>query len=384
MTHTIPIGWELLLYTVMVGCLIPLTPFLIRRMAKREICFFTPNTNYIYYVERGGSRNSEGHWEGGVLDHYITEVPGWHLEGPNLREMQFVPGDAPETFFHTWLGVRFFGISPFKHIRHFKIKKVYENLEGKGPKDWVRRGTEGGDWVNGLRFNFPRPFVYTDIELKDKLTADAKTVLELRVVRPYIPVYVFHGDFFTQTGSLLQGELLDILKKFSISKFLQAKKSENDGILKKLKEPKEDPEGKFNRLLVNAVGLEVVNIAINDVVPSNQEALKAKALAEEQGQALVLTAEKGRDVAIIEADGKAKALLRLNEAQVIAQNKLTDVRANRIRQTMASLAGSLADPNVVAKGTADIIEMEAATSETSKLTTLVKDRSVVTVPVGGK
>jgi hypothetical protein len=46
-----------------------------------------------------------------------------------------------------------------------------------------------------------------------------------------------------------------------------------------------------------------------------------------------------------------------------------------------ALSGATAD--VASRGAADVLEMEAATGTDSKLTTLVKDRSAITVPVGG-
>ena len=226
-----------------------------------------------------------------------------------------------------------------------------------------------------------------------------KVVLKLRVVKPYIPKYIFRNDFFTQTGSIIQSEVIDNLiditvddgqggrRKLTIDDFINLKKGEVAGFLKVHKDdlPSGEPS-LLNQALISQVGLCIDGINVNDWDPADEDTIKAirqKAIERLQGEARVTKAEKDRETELINADRDAQALLLRTTAEVTSQNQLTEARGKRIRETVASLASSLGDPNVVATGASSVLEMEAATSATSKLTTLVKDRSSVVVPVGG-
>ncbi len=215
-----------------------------------------------------------------------------------------------------------------------------------------------------------------------------------RVVVPYVPAYKYpNGGFFVKSASLLQSMVMDRLKEvLTLQDFKGKPKGELKGLLADFIAPKWlDTNGyvipsDLNTEMIKQVGLTMESIGINDwraSSPAIRAALEASGMAIATGDAEIRAAEKKRTAELINADRDAQALLIRAEAERQAQNKLTEARGNRIRATVARLASSLGKPDIVARGTADVLEMEAATSETSKLTTLVKDRSSVVVPVGG-
>lgn len=361
-------------FVLFVLSMVVLVPFVVRRMASNDICFSFPASNHIKYVERGGSKGADGVWQDGVFDHPIPEIPGKKIDGDSI-----VDGEQKKSLLHELFGIYFYGLYPFKHVKNFRIKKVRENIQGTGPRDWVTESQS--EILTGLRFRFPRPFVFTDVELKDKFTIHLKVVAMFEVVNPYTPMYIHGSDFFTPLASLIQGQVIDLVKQHSINDFVEKSKGEIEGILQELKQDNNE----FNKRLIELVGLKIVSISINDYEPPAKiaEAIQQQALAEEQGKASVTKAERDRETELINADRDAKARLVRADAEAKAQDKLTEARGRRIRETVASMASSLGDPNTVAVGAASVLEMEAATGETSKLTTLVKDRSSVVVPVGG-
>ncbi len=368
---------EIALYCVILAGLILSTPFLVRRLASADIFFTFPTTNQIKYVERGGKKDDKGNWSGGVLDHYLPEVPGFRLEGENLQNQHFVEDPSVQgaelgfvnSLFHRWFGVYWYGLYPFFHIRTFQIKKEYENLQGTDRDNWIRHGDIVT--VDALRFAFPRPYVFTEIELKDRSSVDIKIVLEFEVVRPYTPVYVYHGDFFTQAGSLLQGAVIDLLKDHELQEFLELRKGEENGILADLKKI----DGAFNAKLIELVGLRILSLSINDWRASDEDILKAMRKK--------LIAQKDQEADVVRAETYERTVEIQTRADVARLKALAGGRGEYILQTKAALALPDADPTAVAQAAAAILEMEAATSETSKLTTLVKDSSKAVIPVGG-
>jgi len=382
---------EMLVYVLVSLLLLALA---IKGLAKEDVSFTEGLSNYVKYVERAG-----------VFDHMIPEVPGYVVDNPYSRDAtirEARPGETQpmsrlNTILQRRLGIYFYGPYPFKKMARVRIKKEWDNLKGTGPSDWITTGPEVDE--PGIRHTFPRAFVFTNVELSDRTKVNLKVVLKLRVVKPYIPKYIFRNDFFTQTGSIIQSEVIDNLiditvddgqggrRKLTIDDFINLKKGEVAGFLKVHKDdlPSGEPS-LLNQALISQVGLCIDGINVNDWDPADEDTIKAirqKALERLQGEARVTKAEKDRETELINADRDAQALLLRTTAEVTSQNQLTDARGKRIRETVASLASSLGDPNVVATGASSVLEMEAATSATSKLTTLVKDRSSVVVPVGG-
>lgn len=366
---------ELLLYVLIVlVCL----PFIIRWMAETDFCFTYGLTNHVKFIERGGTRNDDGLWVGGVFSYMIEEVPGFVLDDPTSSKASFTPMQNDEGYkislinrlLRKTLGVYWFGISPFYHVKNFYVLKEKENLEGTGPANWIK--DKHRVLVTALRVEFPRPFIFTDVELADRLTVHVKVPTKVLIVKPYIPVYHFTDDFFTQMGSAIQRQVIDHLAEegMTVDKFLSTKKGGAVSFTK----PYEATDSELNQELLKQVGLKVTSIYVNDWEPGDAEIVKAiqkKGINKAQGEAEVTKAEFEANATRARAKGDADAVSMMAEA-----------RGEYVKRTRDSL-GADADANVAARATADVLEMEAAAGRDSKLTTLVKDRSSVVVPVGG-
>ncbi len=328
-----------------------IAPFVAYRLAEAGYFFTRLESGDIGFVMRGNT-----------LHRIIHDIRGYELVNG-----RFVPTTTQQK--RPWLGLYWIGVPPFFHLHTFKIVKEVENLSGKTPDEWIK--DKGEEMVRSLRFIFPRPFVQRTVELGDRIPVDLLLLTKFQVVDPYTPVFLFKGKFFELAGAIVIAAVTDVLKNLSLDEFVHAEKGEVGGILKGLK----DPAGLLNKELEKQTGLRLVGISIPQYDPSDKavrEAMNAERIAQEQAKAKVA-----------EAEGHAAQLKIRVEADASAQERLARARGTRIRETVATLASSLANPDVVARGAADVLEMEAATSPDSKLTTLVKGNTPPVVPIGG-
>lgn len=325
-------------------------PFLFFGLAKYDIFFTLLTSNEIKFIVQSD----------GSLDRIIHDVKGfWY----NTETHEFEKNDPKEpkktkTSLQKKSGLYWIGIPPFKRIYSFQIIKQRER-EGKtdDPNQWLSE--EERETVTALRFTFPRPFVLLTAELKDRTTINMFVLCKFEVVKPYEPVFIFKGDFFRNAGAILQGAVIDIINEYGIEEFIGKSKGEVEGILSALK----NHDGPFNRELIQQVGLRLVGITIAKYDPSDQEivkAIRAKAFAEQQGQATVVKAEKDAEARRIEA-----------MAERDAQLSLANGRSAFIRATISSLALPGSDPTAVTQSAAKVLASEAIASEKSKITTWV-------------
>lgn len=342
-----------------------LCPFTIRALASMDVFFTFGVSNNIKYVERGG-----------VLHRVIADVPNFTL-AKDGRTLQ--PGKTQQSFLHRLLGIYFIGVYPFFKVRSFEIKKQSENILGNGPSDWIKYGETIK--TTTLRFNFPRPYVFTNIELGDRTTVNLKIVMEFQVVDTYIPIYVYNGDFFKQAGSLLEGEVIDVLKKFTIDEFVLKEKGEINGILQYIKVS----DGSFNQKLISLTGLKVLSVSINDYEPGDKElieVIRQKALAREKGDALIETANKQKVAETIDAEKYATVTTIKTEADFYRGTKLAVVNGTEIKQVMDNLSTTGADTIEVVRTAGKVLQAKAV--QESKLTTWVQGPAEPVVQVGGE
>ncbi len=378
-------------------------PFVIRWLAEEDLStgkepmfFVYPTTNLNRYVEKGGTRDVKGKWSGGVFVRVLPETPGYILGDDGISRPAKKNETQPVSFFNLLLyktiGVYFYGFYPFRHIKTMYVPIRIDNVVGTGPANWID-DSRGNELVGGIRNRFPRPFIFTEVELSDGLTVDIKLVPIFRVVKPYTPAYEYSDAGYLKSASLLQSMVIDKLTEgnLTLGSFKGKKKGELGGLLDVfIKTLGTDEDGneipsELNAEMIAQVGLTMESIGINDWRASNEavrKALEAAGIARETGDANIIAAEKAREVELIKANQDAQALTVRTEAQVNSENKLSEARATRIRATTASLVLPGADPTVVSRGAADILEMEAAASSTSKITTVVKGNSSTVTPVG--
>lgn len=341
---------EIVAFVVVVGVLFP---FLAYALGKMDMYFTLLKSGDIKFIMRGET-----------LHKTICDIRGFELVNGKLEP-------TTEKQPHPWFGLYWIGFSPFASIHRFPISKERENPSGKTPEEWIERDPEEKR-VSSLRFTFPRPYVLMNVELSDRIAVNVLVVAKFEVVNPYIPVFLFKGKFFENAGAILRASVIDILKRYDLDKFIVAEKGEVAGILAEMK----IPDGPFNTELIRQVGLRLVGISIPQYDPSDKDviaAMNAQTIAKEKAKALVA-----------EATGHANQLkIRVN-ADALAAERMAKARGKRIHETVKAMASTLGSPDVVARGVADVLEMEAATSADSKLTTLVKGGGATpVVPVGG-
>lgn len=392
---------ELLIYVVIVvGCL----PFIVRWLAEEDLktgkepkFFVYPTTNLNRYVEMGGTKDPRGKWTGGVFVRVLPETPGFIL-GEDGTSRPAKKGERQKVgrinwFLYKTIGVYFYGIYPFRHIKTLDIPIKVDRVEGTGPADWID-SSRGNELVSGIRNQFPRPFVFTEVELGDGTGVDLKLVPIFRVVDPYIPAYKYSDGGYVKSASLLQSMVIDKLAEqgLTLADFKGKPKGELKGLLADFIAPKgNDSDGNeipsdLNAEMIKQVGLTMESIGINDWRASNEDvrrALQASGIARETGDAKIIEAEKSKRVEVIHAEKDAQALGIRTEAQYQAEVKLATARAKRVRATVNSLKTKGADPTVVSRAAADVLEMEAAASNTSKITQVVKGQTTLVTPVGG-
>jgi regulator of protease activity HflC (stomatin/prohibitin superfamily) len=353
------------LVAIAMGITIICFPFIARALAAQNRFFTFPQSNAIKAVDIG--KRFSGKWILGDLDRDMDN------DGKIIRANRD-PSFLEKRVGPVWIGV-------FGSVHTITIVKEYENLSGKGPGNWITHGeTKDMDF---LKLEFPRPFVFTDIELKDRLTVSVKVVGKFEVVDPKPAMYQFNGGtLFTQIGSLLQGEVNDILKGFDIDEFVQQPKGETNGLLSQMKEP----YSPFNQELIRQTGVRATGLCLNDYEPGDAEVLEAirqQALAQKQGDAAVLAATKAQEKQVIDSEKEYNAKVRQAEqeartleiqtqAQMASQNLLTEARATRVRETIRAFTVQGADPNTIAAAAAQVLTMEAATGPQSKLNVLVE------------
>jgi len=340
-----------------------LSPFLAFLLAEVGIFFTKLESGDIKFIMHGES-----------LHKTIYDVRDFKLENN-----QFVKTTPKEESAKTrpWFGLYWVGIPPFASVHRFPIIKERTNPAGKTPEEWVERDKEIS-MEPSLHFTIPRPFVLRDVELGDRTPIDLLVIAKFEVVDPYIPVFFFKGRFFGNTEGIIKAAVSDILKgtpgkPLTLDQFVASDKGEVSGILSLMKEDK----GPLNKELISQIGLRLVGISISKYDPQDgdlREAMNAQVVSEQTAKGVIAKAE-----------GEAKRIQIEAEANALAQERLAIARGAQIRETVSALASTMADHNVVARGAADVLEMEAATGKDSKLTTLVKGGGAPPViPVGEK
>ena len=337
--------------------LVILFPFVVYTLAKKNLFFTLLDTGNIKYIYRGDT-----------LLKIIADVDKF-----KVSRYELVLGDEKRTWVQKTFGIYWMGIPPFATIRTFKVKRKREVEEagGKPPQEWIR--DLGEIKVDSLRFAFPRPFLFQEVELKiDRQAIDFLTICKFIVVDAYLPVPELKGDFFELAGSIIKGSVIDKVKdQKTIEKFLSVEKG-TGGFLRDLT----DKESNLNVALKKQVGLRLVGIVIsewNPTDPATREAMNKRFIAEKIREAELIAADTHKQIIAIRTEADAKAAERLAVS-----------RAARIRKTLEAIAAKGGNPDEIVRATARIFQAEGLTN----LTTLVEGGSgispVVPVKNGGE
>lgn len=327
-----------------------ISPLLAYYLAMINVCFTFLESGNIKYIYRGDT-----------LKKILADVKGKKIssDGHTLVD---VDGTEEKHLWEKWFGVYWIGLWPFASVKRFKIKrrKEEEDTSGKPKTAWIR--TLDTIEVDSLRAAFPRPFLMEKVELGDRQTVDILLVGKFHVVDAYIPVPELKGEFFELTSSTLRGAVIDRLELIpDMDEFIKANKGEGEGaILEHLTKP----DGPFNTTLAKRVGLHLVGITIPEWDPSDtkvRDAMSKKFIAEKEGEATEATAK-----------AYARSLGLSTTADAARIRDLGIARGGQIKEAVAAFGSGGGDKTIALRAAADVLEMEAATSETSKIETLVQ------------
>jgi len=332
------------IFFIQIIALIILFPFIVYALSKRNKFFTQVESGNIKFILAGES-----------LVRIIHDVKGFKLTADN----QFIPGNEKKSLLNE-RGIWWVGIPPFRSVHTFTIKKEKENISGIKPEEWITSG--GTEEVSSLRFSFPRSFVLRDVELQDRTTINMLVACKFEVVNPIKLIFMFKGDFFDNTGSILGAKVDDMVKGYKdIKKFISVPKNEKDGFLAVLKKDG-DIDG-INEILKDQIGLKLVGISVSKYDPSDShvlEATNAQAIALLKAEAVKAEAEGNAGKIRIEAEANKNALIELSKG-----------KKAQIEALVSQMQATKASPDVIARAVADVLRTEAAAGKDSKLTTWV-------------
>ncbi len=356
---------EICLYVTILGLL---SPFVAYALATVNIFFTLLESGNIKYIYRGDT-----------LRRIIADVKGKMLKGHIL--VPLTDGEVePKESWEKRFGIYWIGIPPFASIKSFKIKprRAKEELAGKPITEWIEEKPE--ITADSLRGVFPRPFLLEKVELEDRQIVDLIVVGKFAVVDAYTPVVELKGAFFELAGSILRGAVNDILEKFTMDGFKDKNKGEG-GILEVLtkipvSDDPSDPIGAFNRALQKRTGLHLVGATIPEWNPSDptvRDAMNLRFKAEKQAEATQVEAAAYALQVQTKTAADAKRIADLGSAQKL-----------QIEAVVKAMTSTGAEKGEILKAVARLLEMEAAASETSSITTLVQQGGAQPViSVGG-
>lgn len=362
---------EIVLYITILGIL---SPFVAYALATVNIFFTFLESGNIKYI-----------YHGDTLWRIIADVKGKKLDPPIIGHVLVPLTEGEEEQKKWWeklFGIYWIGIPPFASIKRFKITRRIEEeeLAGKPMDKWIRDLKEVE--VDSLRALFPRPFLLERVELSDRQTVNVLVVAKFEVVNAYTPVVELKGGFFELTSSLLQGAIIDTLKSLTMETLISAEKESDEEkfIFHKLVEspdPNDTTKGLFNQNLQKLVGLHLVGITMPEWDPSDttvRNAMNLKFIAEKQAEATKVEATAHATNVGLKTVADAKRIKDLGDAQEA-----------QIRAVVAGMAATGATQIEVLQAVTRVLEMEAATSPTSKLTTLVgAGGAQPVIPIGGR
>ena len=298
----------------------------------------------------------------------LYETPGEKLEvvDHNLKEGTFVPksdGRTPtydpiDAFLYRIFGRRFVGMPFVANVHRFPIQKRRPNLLGDGPSEWVEIDPEV-TWVDSLRETIVVPYALDKVELKGgELAIRALLIATFEVVKPYLPVFTYKGEFFLPAGGIVEAGFSDALRKMDFQQFTEAQSSQTGNMMLALI----DPDGPLNKVLIEKIGLRLKGLEMPKWDPANEDtrqAVDAAALAARMAKAQVA-----------EAEGYKQSVAIRTDADVSRIEQIAEARRKEITATREALTEKGADPNLVTQETSRLLQREEITK--SHVTTLVE------------
>lgn len=232
--------------------------------------------------------------------------------GPGQEEVKI-------NWFSKWLRKEwgFYWVSLFYPIRkiHY-ISIVKERLKGSAEippgaplRDMIERDSKPTS-VPFLLNQFPRPFVFEDIETKENFSIDVLVSGIFSVYDPALIAFKYNERFFDFLKAAISGALLDAVKTMDYKTFREADKGKGSPLSQDLK-------SRLQSLKVD-LGVEVIDIWVDIYQLTSgdeaEEAAQALEIAELKGEADLAAARFDKRAAQERAKGAAAPVLELTKA----------------------------------------------------------------------
>ncbi len=273
--------------------------------------------------------------EGDMLKHILVNIPGHYIKGEGL-EAKVKKGESSQTEFMSlpsWLA-KMFGMNAKKRMPIYYVGidypktrvLVYEYVWEKLLKEEKGNKIEHRDEpVNSLYWRYPYPVEAKEVELKGNFKVDVTVVATVEIIRPYIPIFVLKGKWFSPLTAAIQGAITSYGGQVDFNKFRE------DLLRKDLRTKKGIAEQTpqegvtlveaivaINDTLEETYGVKIIQVDFVSLEPSaGQEtvrnALTAVEIAKQKAQAKREDALGDKDAAIYRREGEALGLQKLLE-----------------------------------------------------------------------
>jgi regulator of protease activity HflC (stomatin/prohibitin superfamily) len=311
----------------LIGTLL-LLPTILFLVAKNRMHAFFPREGTIASIVKGET--------------FKTFVP--RIEGKTVRKKPFetAPGEEEERWtiddgeskpglLEKLAGVYWISITyPFTHLHSMTIdaRRLSEGAKKDAPiSSLVEHEPKV---IHELRWKFPRPVLVMGVELKDNLRIDILTFITFEVVHPYLPIFVFGGDFFELLDSAVESAIIDFCKGVTYKEFLRTSKGKGgdrgstsiseftERILRINDEGDIDgvPDGIIAGVGIRACDAYVYRFDLSEEDKKTQEAVQAEEIARLNAEATRRTAEGTKDANRLALEGEASGARKFMQALI--------------------------------------------------------------------
>ncbi len=170
-----------------------------------------------------------------------------------------------------------------------------------------------------LRFRFPRPFVFDEVESADRLEVNLLVMTMFQVVKPHTVVFMVGKEFFTTLEATIGGAVADYMKERNFVDFVKSNKGKGSVFSEAIKRLNTEPYGDIKNGIIEDLGVRIIDVWVEDYgLPADaktaREATQALEIAELEGQADVKRADLERQAAELRAKGGAARIVELARA----------------------------------------------------------------------
>ncbi|OHA19354.1 MAG: hypothetical protein A3C08_01470 [Candidatus Taylorbacteria bacterium RIFCSPHIGHO2_02_FULL_47_18] len=247
-----------------------------------------------------------------------------------------------------WVSVLYplWKIHKFKVV-HLRIRPDTAVPENAPIEKWLDSSVHNqtGDTTEetSLLWKFPRPVLVRDVEFLDLFEASVLLQNNFQIVKPQPIVFTYRERFFSLLEQVIQAAVIDYLRKYpgGYEAFIKlgVTGSQSDFFWEALDPLNYGPRGLIEEFGVYLIDSRVVQIQLSKLDDTAAKALKAKKIAELEGDAEVMKAEKHAKAITTVATADAAALT----SQITATGVTTEILQAKFAVDIARLNIEKAD-----------------------------------------